>query len=382
MALPCTQLVKQGADAPGTQYCPNCRAILVQSLVHGRMTHTCPKGHGRAYSASSVRAWIAEDYQVDFGLMLEKGKTGTRDCSRCHKRFKLSRFYGLLVEHCHGCSLVWLNDGLAARMPFRPEREREHAGSSVHIPVKVKFDPGLEVVEDLYSPFEGVRYGEHTAWATLCLAFAFALLTACFWYLDEPSWFIAAPREPLRYFGLPLLLSIFAHADLPHLFGNCYFLFVAGSVLESNLGWKRYLTLFGCCAVGARIAQAFNTDLGSIGASGAVSGVVIALVATQPKAFYVFRPWGTFLGTPLLGNLVTLSLRVPIWLWAFCWFGLDFYLMTRKGSYDGVGHAAHLGGAVAGAFLASQPYFQGPHAPPKKNQKAKKPKRLLAKLSP
>jgi|GEM_PF-6347254 len=379
MGLLATRGIRDGVVKSAGQHCPNCGAELAQSLLHGRVTHLCPHGHGRAFSASSVRAWIVDDFQVDFGLTLEKGKNGTRGCPRCHKQFMLSRFYRLPIEHCRHCSLVWLSDGLLERMPLRPEREREHAGAGVSIPVKMRFDPGVETVDDLCSPFEGVRYGKETPWGTLGLAIAFALFTAAFWFLGYPDYFVSVPREPFRYFGLPLVLALFTHADWSHLFGNGYFLFVAGSVLESHTGWKRYLILFFSCAVGARIAHAASSDAGSLGASGAISGIVIALVATQPKAYYILRPGGSLLGVPVLGNLCAVSFRVPIWAWAFAWFGLDLFLISQKGVLaDGVSHAAHLGGAVLGAMLASQPYFQGPEAGPARKPAPRSAKKAVA----
>jgi membrane associated rhomboid family serine protease/Zn-finger nucleic acid-binding protein len=372
MGSAATSLIKSAGKLQNNQHCPNCGSILAQSILHGRTTQLCPRGHGRAYSASTLRAWIVDDYQVDFGLTLEKNKKGRRCCPRCNKQFLLSRFYQLPIEHCSGCSLVWLTDALLERMPLKPECDREHSGSSVPIPLTLRLRPGVEAVDDIYSPFEGVRRGKETPWATLALVLAFAAFSYAFWYLGEPGYFVALPREPFRYFGLPLLLATFTHTDWPHLFGNAYFLLMAGTVVESHLGWRRFLALFVVCAVGARIAHALNTGVGSLGASGAISGIVIALVATQPKAFYSYRPLGSVLSTPLLGDLFTVSLRVPIWLWAFAWFGFDLFLMSLESWYhDGVGHAAHLGGAVLGALLASHPFFQGPELAPPVRQKSR-----------
>lgn len=347
------------APAAASVACPNCRGPLAQMLEHGRTTHLCPRGHGRAVSASTVRAWVVDEFQLDFGEALARGKGHDRPCPKCKKQFSLSRFYKLPIEHCQNCALVWLTDGLMERMPFRPARERERASTSVRLPVEVKFDPNLEAMKELYSPFEGVKRGTHMPLATVGLILACLVVTYIWWALERPDCFVSYPREPQRYFGLPLLLSLFTHNSWAHFLGNSYFLFVAGSVLESNLGWRRFLALFFLCGFGAKVAQALNTDIGSVGASGAISGVIVALVATQPRALYALRP--SFFGVPLLGNIFTVSLKVPVWLWAFVWFGFDLYAMGQQmqgHAFDNVGHAAHLGGAVLGALLASQAFFQ------------------------
>lgn len=344
--------VEPQAPAASRTACPNCRSPLAELIQHGRKACVCPRGHGRAVSASAARAWVVDEFQADFGEALTRGKENGRACPRCKKQFLLTRFYRLPLEHCRGCDLVWLTDGLMERMPFRPEKERERASSSVRLPVEVKFDPNLEAVKELYSPFEGVRRGPHPPVATLGLILACLLVTYAWWALGRPEAFVSYPREPLRFLGAPLILSLFTHGSWGHFLGNSYFLFVAGTVLESNVGWRRLLALFFLTGLAAELAHALHGPHGGIGASGAISGVVVALVATQPNATYALRP--SLFGVPLLGSLFTVSLKVPVWLWAFVWFGFDVYAMGRA---DGVGHAAHLGGAVLGALLASLMFF-------------------------
>lgn len=343
--------------------CPNCRSALAQTLEHGRIAHLCPRGHGRALSASTVRAWVVDDFQPDFGDSLARGNPGARACPRCQKQFLLTKFYRLPIEHCRSCSLVWLTDGLMERLPLRPAKERERSSASIRLPVEVKFDPNLELAKELYSPFEGVRRGPAHPAATVALILLCLAVTYTWWALGRPEYFVSQPREPFRYFGAPMLLALFTHANWAHFVGNSYFLFIAGSVLESNLGWKRFLALYFTCALGAELVSALVSPGGGIGASGAISGVVVALVATQPKASYALRP--SLFGVPLLGNLFTVSLKIPVWLWAFVWFGFDLYAMGQQmqGRGDGIGHAAHIGGAVLGALLASQEYFQEPQKP-------------------
>jgi membrane associated rhomboid family serine protease len=341
------------AKFKSTHACPNCRGELVHVPLHGRTSLRCPQGHGQALAGTTLRSWLVPEFREDFERALSGGKPARRGCPHCKQNLLLSRFHGVLLEQCRPCAIVWIHDAVLERLPLRHVRERGRSEGSGSL--------SLGVHKSL-SPLEGVRRDPAVfPFATLGLLAAFCLATIAYLWSGGNEIFVCYPQVPLREFGLPLFLSLFAHASLAHLAGNAYFLFLAGSVLEAGLGWRRYLELFFLCGLAGAAGAAFVSPDGGLGASGAIAGLVTALVATQPRALYVLQPASWFLGVPVLPFLFTFSLRVPLWLWAFVWFGFDLWGATQQlggRATDGIGHGAHLGGAVAGAILACLPYFR------------------------
>jgi membrane associated rhomboid family serine protease len=287
--------------------------------------------------ASSLREWLVDDQRLEFGLTLKRGTRSLLPCPRCRNSLCRSKFSAATIHHCLACSLIWLPPAEAAKMPLRPER-------------------GWEQGNDWPSAsLEGIKWGPHPPLATLALLSCFLLISYLLWKREIPDYLVCFPRDPLRYFGLPLALSLFTHGSLAHLAGNAYFLLHAGSALETHLGWQKLLLLFFLSGLGAKLSQALFTDMGSLGASGAVSGVLVALAASQPNALYVFRPTAFLRGVPVL-SLLAVSIRIPIWLCVAAWFGWDAFAMGyfQGEAASGVGHAAHLGGGLTGALLSLQ----------------------------
>ena len=84
-----------------------------------------------------------------------------------------------------------------------------------------------------------------------------------------------------------LLSYMFIHADIMHIFGNMIFLFVFGDDVEEALGRRRFLLFYLLCGIIGGLAfvasdPGFAGPL--IGASGAISGVVIAYAMWRPCA--------------------------------------------------------------------------------------------------
>ncbi len=346
--------------------CPNCGTALAKLIEHGRTVLRCPRGHGRALSDYALRSWVVDEFQDDFASALHRGRPDRRPCPRCKKPLSLSTFYRLPIEHCRPCALVWVSDSLLERLPLRPEKERERAGSKMHLPVEVRFDPNLESVKEFYSPFVNVKKGKEHPYATVGIILLCLMVTYSWWALGRPDAFIAEPRNPFRLFGAPMLAALFTHSNWAHFLGNSYFLFSAGSLLESHIGWKKFLALFFLCGFASTAAHGYFQPNGLLGASGAISGVIIALVATQPEGSFALRP--SLLGVPLLGSLFTITIKLPIWLWAFGWFGFDLYAMGQQlqGQGDNVAHAAHLGGALLGALMAGLAFSDAESPAPKR----------------
>jgi membrane associated rhomboid family serine protease len=89
---------------------------------------------------------------------------------------------------------------------------------------------------------------------------------------------------------LTLLVSMFMHGGLAHIFGNMLFLWIFGDNIEDRLGHVRYLIFYLVCGVLASLAHVFTTVafggnplVPSLGASGAISGVLGGYILLYPK---------------------------------------------------------------------------------------------------
>jgi membrane associated rhomboid family serine protease len=148
---------------------------------------------------------------------------------------------------------------------------------------------------------------------------------------------------------LTLLISMFMHGGIAHIAGNMLYLWVFGDNLENTLGRIRYLLFYLACGVLASLAHVFSTVatggnalVPSLGASGAISGVLGGYVLLYPGRRV--RMW--------TGRGVA---EMPAWVSIGIWF--LFQLVAGMGMLGGgsqaggVAYAAHVGGFVAGLVL-------------------------------
>jgi len=83
-----------------------------------------------------------------------------------------------------------------------------------------------------------------------------------------------SPHYPLGAVVVPLFTSMFVHAGWAHVLGNMWFLFIFGDNIEDYLGHFKYLVFYmlsGLCAMATQIAIYPNSDLPTVGASGAIA---------------------------------------------------------------------------------------------------------------
>jgi membrane associated rhomboid family serine protease len=139
---------------------------------------------------------------------------------------------------------------------------------------------------------------------------------------------------------LTLLTYMFIHADVGHIFGNMIFLWVFGDDVEEALGRSRFLLFYLLCGVvGALVFVASDPafDGPLIGASGAISGVIVAYVMWRPCA-----------------KVTVLISIIPLRISAFWVIGafvlLQLINLEATGKSD-VAYWCHLGGMLAGAVL-------------------------------
>jgi len=147
------------------------------------------------------------------------------------------------------------------------------------------------------------------------------------------------------------LTSMFLHGGWGHLLGNLLFFWVFGNNIEDSMGRGRFLVFYVVCglaAAAAHLAVDPSSPVPTVGASGAISGVMGAYLLLYPNVRVRMLFW--FL-------LFIRVIRVPAWmvlLWWFFWqviAGLPQLTTLRPEVSGGVAVWAHVGGFVAGLVL-------------------------------
>ena len=166
-----------------------------------------------------------------------------------------------------------------------------------------------------------------------------------------PSNFLAAwsnpAQAPLSVWAT-LITSQFLHAGWAHILGNMIFLWVFGDNVEDILGSFTYLIFYLVCGVIAGIVQVLvigPSDVPSIGASGAIAGVLGAYLLLYPLTkVTILLPIFFFFWTIDLPALLVIGW----WFVQQLFYGLGA-LSTAAAS--GIAFWAHIGGFVAGMAL-------------------------------
>jgi membrane associated rhomboid family serine protease len=146
---------------------------------------------------------------------------------------------------------------------------------------------------------------------------------------------------------LTLFTSMFMHGGLAHLLGNMLYLHVFGDNVEDELGHARYLFFYLLCGVLAGLAHVLTTAvlksnalLPSLGASGAISGVLAGYVSLFPHRRVRVLWFYSIMEVPAI-------FAIGIWFV----FQLISGLGMLGGGMGGVAYGAHIGGFVAGLVL-------------------------------
>ena len=161
-------------------------------------------------------------------------------------------------------------------------------------------------------------------------------------------YFGAAPAAgPVHLLPLPLLTSMFLHAGWIHLIANLWILWIFGDNVEDRLGHLRFLVFYLGSGVAAGLVHLFTnagSSLPTIGASGAIAGVM--------GAYFVLFPRARVLAViPIF--FWPFFLEVPAVVFMGFWFLGQFLsgLLSLGETGGGIAWWAHVGGFVAGVVL-------------------------------
>ncbi len=144
--------------------------------------------------------------------------------------------------------------------------------------------------------------------------------------------------------------SMFLHGGWAHIFSNMLALYIFGDNVEDRLGSFRYLIFYLLTGVAASLTHIYlnqNSVIPTIGASGAISGVMAAYLLLYPtaKVITVF---------PIL--FFPYIIELPAIIYTGVWFITQFFsgvlsIVSDAQAFGGVAYWAHIGGFIAGIFL-------------------------------
>jgi membrane associated rhomboid family serine protease len=164
------------------------------------------------------------------------------------------------------------------------------------------------------------------------------------WVYDK---FTMVPADIIQGKNLyTLFTSLFLHADIFHICGNMLYLYIFGDNIEDFLGHLRFLLFYFVCGLVADFAHILSVaytaglQIPTLGASGAISGVMGAYILLYPRSR---------IQTLTLTFVITI-VSVPAVFFLGFWFILQL-LYTWLGMGGNVAYWAHIGGFVAGIAL-------------------------------
>jgi membrane associated rhomboid family serine protease len=147
------------------------------------------------------------------------------------------------------------------------------------------------------------------------------------------------------------LTSMFLHGGWGHILGNALFFWVFGNNIEDSMGPGRFLSFYLICGLAAAATHVLlqqSSPVPTVGASGAISGVLGAYLVLYPRVrvnmLFIFI-------------FIIRVIPVPAWLVLIWWFavqvltGLPELSPVRPEVSGGVAVWAHVGGFIAGVLL-------------------------------
>ena len=170
-----------------------------------------------------------------------------------------------------------------------------------------------------------------------------AFLLFCFPEPTQPFLEIYA-MKPALFEWKTLVTSMFLHAGFLHLLGNMVFLWIFGDNVEDRLGHVGYAVFYFVCGFAADFSHVLThraSEIPTLGASGAISGVVAAYAVFFPRHRIRMLVW--------LGVYSDIYFIPAVW-WIGIWFAEQVFFSLQN--IGGVAYAAHIGGFLAGVAVA------------------------------
>jgi membrane associated rhomboid family serine protease len=160
------------------------------------------------------------------------------------------------------------------------------------------------------------------------------------------------------YFTAPTLItSMFLHGSWSHVLGNMWYLWIFGDNVEDRVGHGRFIVFYLLCGIVAAFGQILidpSSTLPTIGASGAIAGVMGAYFVLYPRSRVL-----TLIPLIIIWEVIELPAVVLLGFWFLMQlFSAGTIAMTSSTAGGGVAFMAHVGGFVCGmgsVFLFRKP---------------------------
>ncbi len=159
--------------------------------------------------------------------------------------------------------------------------------------------------------------------------------------VDRIAAYYTLPQQIFSFFTF-----MFLHGGFWHLLGNMWTLYIFGDNVEDHLGHIRYLVFYLLCGLASGFSHMLlnlNSTVATIGASGAIAGVMGAYFLLHPNAKIltlipiIFIPW---------------FIEIPAYFFLGFWFVLQFINAAgSQAASGGVAWWAHIGGFVCGMLF-------------------------------
>lgn len=364
--------------------CPACESGLKPHKYRGLLIDVCRQCGGIWFDPGEMKEYIEfmiEDHDDIPNAKIEIGKeieatgdeTGlAKGCPRCDvamTEFNYAYDSNIMLDRCPSCGGVW-TDGeeahkLAIHRKGNPRLDKLGAsvmdhyqkGDVLHEMGKLGKDLSDDVTRSWYFfpriilPLGDDVYRSTFPFFVICIIL---INTAIHFYQvfgveDIEAFIMQYARIPSRilegegYFTF--ISAMFIHGDWLHLIGNMYFFWIFADNMEDALGHFRFVIFYFLCGFcGGLLHIAFYSSSGipSIGASGAISGIM--------GGYFVLYPHAK-IGTLLISTVIGIPAYIYLGVWiAFQILYGSIYL--SMGVTGGVGWLAHIGGFVSGALMA------------------------------
>ncbi len=171
----------------------------------------------------------------------------------------------------------------------------------------------------------------------------------------------AIDQDPINV--LTPLTSMFLHGGWSHILGNALFFWVFGNNIEDSMGPGRFLVFYILCGLIAAACHVLSqpaSPVPTVGASGAISGILGAYLVLYPKVrvnmLFIFI-------------IFFKVFAIPAWIVLIYWFGVQaltaYTTPLRPDVSSGVAVWAHIGGFIAGMLLIK--VFENPRLVAQRN---------------
>lgn len=241
------------------------------------------------------------------------------------------------INVCPTCSGQWISNN---HSPYVPDIIQEHASREIDAESR---PIGLQYIFQLMTGMPVEVYNPVKKWPSALTFTVIALICMFFWQKTNPELtqkaFLLYPAGLLDN-PLKAISSIFMHGNLTHLVGNLLFLWIFSDNIEDKHGKKAFLFIFlatGACGNILHVIGNFSSNIGVLGASGSVYGMMGAYLVLYQR----MKVWWVVMFIPL---------KVSIFLFVIFRVSMDVYGYLY--STENIAWLAHLGGFSSGLVIA------------------------------